>query len=166
MVRKISSTKVRLGAIVLLAFAVLAVAGSGVSAGDGCDKVKGTFTLEPVSGPTCTSSVGICAAGTYTGDLAGTAFFTGTSLIATVDTPTTSVVFLTGDNLFQTPGGQLTTKDAIALQTTGQGKFTELDTVIAGTGEWAGATGSFRANGTFNTTTGGEGNYLGEICFP
>ena len=78
-----------------------------------CKKVKGKFTLQAITGTDCTSSTGFCATGTYTGDLPGTSLFTGTSLIPTVDTPTMSVLFLTGDTTITTNGGTLLTEDAI-----------------------------------------------------
>ncbi len=98
--------------------------------------------------------------------MSGTNSFTGTSLTPTVDTPTTGVVLLTGDNHFQTKDGELLTKDAIVLRTTGAGEFAEVDTIIGGTGEWAGASGTFQAIGTFTISAGGEGEYSGEVCFP
>ena len=57
------------------------------------------------------------------------------------------------------------TKDAIVLQTTGAGDFAEVDTIVGGTGEWAGTTGSITAFGKF-TGAGGEGAYTGEVCTP
>ncbi len=151
--------------VVCVVIAALTTSSAAI-AGPNCRKVNGKFSLQPVTGPACTSSVGICASGSYKGDLAGTSTFTGTSLIQTVDTPTTSVVLLTGDTLIQAKGGNLLTKDAIVLKTTGAGNFAEIDTVISGTGEWAGATGQISALGTFTTANGGEGDYSGEICTP
>ena len=139
---------------------------SGAFAAGKCQRVEGRFTLQPVSGPACMSAVGVCATGTYRGDLKGDSTFTGSSLTPTVDTPTTGVVLLTGDNLIQTSAGMLMTKDAIVLKTTGAGDFAEVDTIISGTGEWAGASGVLRAQGTFTPTAGGQGNYTGEICRP
>jgi hypothetical protein len=110
--------------------------------------------------------VGICATGAYKGGIKASSVFTGTSLIQTVDTPTTAVVLLTGDNQFTTTGGMLQTKDAIVLRTTGAGDFAEVDTIIGGTGPWAGASGVLRAQGTFSTTEGGTGDYLREVCTP
>jgi hypothetical protein len=49
-------------------------------------------------------------------------FFAGSSLVLIVDTPTTSVVLLIGDNLIRTAEGDLMTKDAIALRTNGAGE--------------------------------------------
>jgi len=48
----------------------------------------------------------VCATGSYSGGLAGTSAFTGTSLVPTVDTPTTAVVLLTGDALITTKAGR------------------------------------------------------------
>jgi hypothetical protein len=85
--------------------------------------VSGKFTLTSITGPTCQSAVGICAAGSYSGGLAGPSSFTGTTLTQTVDTPTTGVVLLTGDDQLTTKAGTLLTKDAIVLGTTGTGDF-------------------------------------------
>jgi hypothetical protein len=143
----------------------LALAASGAEAA-ACKKVSGSFTLTPLSGPVCTSPVGICATGSYKGGIKASSVFTGTSLLQTADTPTTAVVVLTGDNQFSSTGGTLLTKDAIVLRTTGVGEFAEVDTVIGGTGQWAGANGVLRAQGTFTATAGGGGDYVGELCTP
>jgi hypothetical protein len=126
----------RLAAVALLAVVGFSLAGSatGMAGADAkCRIISGRFTLEPVAGPECTSSVGICARGTYIGSLLGSSFFTGSSLIPTADTPTTSVVLLTGDNVFELRDGTLITKDAIVLKTTGAGEFAEIDTIILNT---------------------------------
>jgi hypothetical protein len=150
------------GVAVLLPL-VLAASGAEAAA---CKKVNGSFTLTPLTGPACTSPVGICATGTYKGDIKATSLFTGTSLSQTVDTPTTAVVLLTGDNQFTSGGDTLLTKDAIVLRTSGAGEFAEVDTVVAGTGQWAGVTGVLRAQGTFTAAAGGSGDYVGELCTP
>jgi hypothetical protein len=145
----------------LAVFGLIAVA-SGAEAVN-C-KMKGSFTVTQVTGPACSSPVGFCASLVYTGDLAGTSTFTGTTITQTVDTPTTGVVLVTGDNVIQTKiGGSVTTKDALFLRTTGNGDFAEVDTVVSGTGPWAGAVGAIRAEGTFANGSG-TGNYVGEIC--
>ena len=161
--RKLTSRKSRWLLVGIPALFALVLASSGAEAA-GCKKVSGKFTLTSVTGPTCSSPVEICADGSYSGGLAGPSAFTGTSLIQTVDTPTTGVVLLTGDNQIATKTGTLLTKDAIALRTTGTGDFAEVDTVISGTGEWAGATGTLRAQGTFTVAGGGSGDYVGQIC--
>jgi hypothetical protein len=122
--------------------------------------------LTPVSGPDCNSAVSICGAGKLTGSLAGTSFFVGSSLEQNVDTPSTSVVLLTGDNRIETRRGALLTKDAIVLRTSGDGEFAEVDTIVGGTGGLAGATGVFTATGLYSAAIGGSGIYEGELCLP
>lgn len=149
-----------------LAFVITAVAlATGAPAAARCRSVRGKLALQPVTGPTCASSIGVCATGSFHGGVAGVFSFTGTSLMPTGDTPTTSVVLLSGDNLIQTKNGALMTKDAVVLRTTGTGDFAEVDTIIGGTGGWAGATGSLTATGTL-TGAGGEGRFTGEVCTP
>jgi hypothetical protein len=152
-----------LGALVLLG---LLPVGPAATAAQSCRHVSGHFTLQPVSGPLCASPVGICAGGAYAGPLAGPLQFTGSSLIPTVDTPSTGVVILTGDSVITTTRGLLRTKDAAALQTTGAGDFGELITIVGGTGDWLGAAGTLRTQGTFTATDGGAGTYDGEVCRP
>jgi hypothetical protein len=130
-----------------------------------CKKVKGKFTLQAFTGADCTSAVDICATGHFSGDFAGTSVFIGSSVIPSADTPTTGVVFLTGDTTLTTDGGLLLTKDAISLSTTGNGEFGEVDTIVGGTGKWQGYTGKFTATGTFINGAGG-GTYNGEVCAP
>lgn len=130
-----------------------------------CKKVKGKFTLQAFTGPECTSAVDICATGNYSGDFAGTSVFIGSSVITSADTPTTGVVFLTGDATLTTGSGVLLTKDAISLSTIGNGEFGEVDTILGGTGKWQGYTGKFTATGTFINGVG-AGAYIGEVCAP
>lgn len=151
--------KAALPVLLLILVATQAIAAST------CQKVKGKFTLQAITGPACNSSVGVCANGNFSGDLAGTSVFIGSSLIPSVDTPTTGVVFLTGDTALTTKNGILLTKDAISLSTTGNGEFGEVDSIVGGTGEWAGYTGKFTATGTFINGSG-DGIYSGEVCAP
>lgn len=160
---KLTSGRTRWLLVGLPALCALVLASSGAEAA-GCKKVSGKFTLTSVTGPACSSPVGVCAVGSYSGGLAGSSAFTGTSLVQTVDTPTTAVVLLTGDATITTKAGTLRTKDAIVLRTTGTGDFAEVDTVVGGTGEWAGASGVVRAQGGFTIEAGGGGEYVGEIC--
>lgn len=160
--RLTSKRRLLVGVAVMLPL-VLAASGAQAAA---CKKVNGSFTLIPVTGPACTSQVGICATGLYKGDLKATSVFTGTSLVPTADTPTTAVVLVTGDNWFTSSGTTLLTKDAIVLRTVGVGDFAEVDTIVGGTGSWAGASGVLRAQGTFSAAAGGGGDYLGEVCTP
>jgi len=162
---RITSRWAKRAVMMTAAVLALAIVSGAASAAQKCQQVKGKFTLQPFPAPACLSAVGLCANGTYKGGLEGHSVFIGTTLTQTVDTPTTGVVLLTGDNTIETDGGTLLTKDAIVLRTTGAGEFAEVDVVVSGDGEWAGATGQITASGTF-TAAGGQGEYRGEICTP
>lgn len=77
------------------------------------------------------------------GSLSAHSDFIGTSSVPTVDAAATGVVVLTGDNVFHTADGDFFTKDALVLNTTGDGELTEIDTIVGGTGRYAGATMGF-----------------------
>lgn len=160
-----TSTWIRLAFLAVVAALALALS-SGALAASGCKKVNGKLTLQPLPSTACDSPVDVCATGTFRGDLVGTISFTGTSFISTADSPTTGVFLLTGDNQITTSHGTLMTKDAIVLRNGGMGDFAEVDTVIGGTGEWAGATGSINAVGIFDFASGGTGGYTGQVCTP
>jgi hypothetical protein len=160
-----TSTWIRLAFLAVVAALALALS-SGALAASGCKKIDGNLTLKPLPPTACSSPVGVCSTGTLRGDLAGTFSFTGTSLIPTVDSPTTGVFVLTGDNQITTSDGTLVTKDAIVWRNGGRGDFAEVDTVIAGTGKWSGATGYINAIGFFDFAKGGTADYTGEVCIP
>jgi len=162
MFRKLTPRPLTLG--VMVATIVVLVAFSNAEAAQQCKRVHGEFVLTPLTGPACTSSVGICATGVYRGGIEGESLFIASSVIQTVDTPTTSVILVTGDNTISSPDGDVFTKDAITLQTTGDGAFAEVDVLVGGIGEWLGATGTLTATGTFSATEGGSGRYEGEVC--
>ena len=58
-----------------------------------------------MSGPAFPSHVGICATGSYKGDIEGLIEFSATSLVPTTDTPMTGVVLLTCDVVIHTHHG-------------------------------------------------------------
>ncbi len=163
--RNIRKWRSPLSLLAALAALSVALASSGVAGAQKCKNITGTITLTPVNGPACASPVGICATGSFQGVLKGDSSFTASTVTTSVDTPTTGVLFVTGDNVLQTAGGTLTTKTAAVLQTTGAGRYAEVATIVGATGEWAGATGGFTVTGTF-TQAGGSGRYEGEICTP
>jgi hypothetical protein len=149
-----------------LSLAVLALASTGIAHADSrCHKVHYRVTLAASTEPGCTSPIGLCATGELRGSVSGTSEFIGTSFVPTVDTAATSSVLLTGDNVIHLPGGDLYTKDAIVLATVGDGEFAEVDTVVGGTGIYAGATGTITATGVFANGVG-EGRAEGLVCRP
>jgi hypothetical protein len=129
-----------------------------------CQAIHGRVEIAAYE-PTCGSDIALCAHAMLHGTVKATSDFIGTSSVPTVDTATTGVVVLTGDNVFHTTDGDFFTKDAIVLNTAGDGEFTEIDTITGGTGEYAGASGYFIASGTFSQGVG-VGTYVGKICWP
>ncbi|HEV8578723.1 MAG TPA: hypothetical protein VGX68_06525 [Thermoanaerobaculia bacterium] len=126
-----------------------------------CKQLHGWVSIAITGDPSCTAPGGLCAIATFHGALRGEGNFVATSLTPNVDTPVTAVVLVTGDNQIHTADGDLFTKDAIVFNTIGQGEFAEVDTIIGGTGGFAGATGRLQALGS-NL----EGSYVAELCLP
>jgi hypothetical protein len=129
-----------------------------------CKAVHGRVDLAATE-PTCGSAIGLCAGGVLNGTLHGHSEFVGTSFVSTVETPTTGVIVLTGDNTIHTQDGDIFTKDSVVLDTAGDGEFAEVDTIVGGTGAYAGASGYLTATGTF-LNGAGVGVYVGVVCQP
>jgi len=107
--------------------------------------------------------VGLCGTVEWRGDIKATSAFVATSFVPTADTSVTNVLLSTGDAQLTLRGGTLLTKDAVVLRTTGNGDFAEIDTIVGGTGAFAGASGAWRASGTISGDVG-QGRYQGQIC--
>lgn len=129
----------------------------------GCRTISGHFTVHTFSDMGCASPVGLCGTVEWRGDIKATSNFVATSVIPTEDTTSTGVILTTGDATIALRDGTLVTKDAVVLRTVGNGDFAEIDTIVAGTGAYAGASGAWRASGTIQGNNG-EGIYRGEIC--
>jgi len=137
------------------------IAAAPASADPNCHTRHGSVTIQIVTDFTCTSDVHLCANVQFLGGLHGESSFVGTSLNASIDVAATGIVFLTGDNHIRTREGDLFVKDAIVFNTTGEAEFSEVDTIVGGTGEYEGATGRLQAVGKNN-----EGSFVVEICTP
>jgi hypothetical protein len=152
LIGRINPKWAKLAAIAVVAVIALVVVSGIATASSNCKKVNGKLVLNPGG-----------AGGSYKGDLKGNSEFTFINLISTgID----DVALLTGNNLIHTNDGDLMTQDAIVLRQVGAGEFAEVDTVVGGTGSWAGATGVIQATGKFTFAAGGAGTYEGEICTP
>lgn len=157
----------RVAAFALAALALL-VGSSAAQAQPQCRRVHGHYEEHIVSGPECTSTVGLCVAGTYKGRIHGT-FFGAVNSLAPTDVG--EVLLFTTDSTihasFDGKEGDLIIKNAGAFQTAGTGHIVDLQYIVGGTGELSGASGVIRATGTFDSATGtGESDYEGEICVP
>ena len=132
-----------------------------------CRAVEGRYQEHDTSGPECASPVGLCIAGHYTGDVKGDFAGTATSIVQTADTATTGVILFTSDSTIDARIGRRTgtliIKNSGAFRTIDEGSIVDLQTIVGGTGDLAGASGALRAEGTF-TVGAGESRYSGTVC--
>jgi hypothetical protein len=152
----------------LLVIPALSLTVTASAAATRCKGVHGHITSELLTGPECTSPVGLCTRGRFTGDIRGAFVFTATSLTPSADTEQTGVVHYTGDILIRTQRGQISIKDAGAFNALpgSTGDVGAVSTIVAGTGRYAGASGRIRIRGTFTPEDGGDSAYSGEIQLP
>lgn len=163
------SRRTRIGIALRVLAAVLLPATSS-QASSHCITVAGEYTERPVTGPDCLSPVGLCIAATYRGGVSGTAQARATSIVATADTPATSVQLFTSDSIITGQvghrSGTLIIKNAGSFASAGDGPIVDLQTIVGGTGKLTGATGNLRAQGTFTFPDGGRSHYIGTVCLP
>ena len=138
-------------------------------AASGCAEVAGSYAEHSVS-QNCLSPVGLCIAGSYSGQIRGDFEGRATSILTTTDTPTTGVAMFTSDSTIEATvagrSGTLIIKNAGAFSSTNGGPIVDLQTVVGGTGGLTGASGAVRAEGTFSATSGGRSRYQGTVCLP
>ena len=127
--------------------------------------VHGNIVSQLLTGPACTSPVGLCTKGHFTGSLRGEFVFTATTLTPTADTPATGIVHYTGDIVLKTNDGTIFIKDAGAFDSApgSTGDVGAVSAVTGGTRRYAGASGHVRIGGTFTPQDGGDSEYCGQI---
>jgi hypothetical protein len=135
-----------------------------------CKPVRGHQEEVLVTGPACTSPVGLCTIARLFGALKGDARFTASTISSSIDTPLTGVVFVTGDTVLDGAAlgglqGTLVIKNAAAFRAVGEGDLSDTQVIIGGTGDLVGATGSLRISGTF-VAGSGSASYEGTVCVP
>jgi hypothetical protein len=145
---------------------IVVLAASTSNAAQACRTLKGRYSEHAVADG-CTSPVGLCIAGDYSGAIKGTFAGQATSVTPTADSPTTGVLLFTSDSTItaRTGGrsGTLIVKNAGAFQSDGTGSIVDLQTIVGGTGDFAGASGNIRAEGTF-VNGQGESAYTATLC--
>lgn len=164
------SPKTRRAAIIAAGILPFLLTSPATNASALCRTVKGTYVERDTSGDGCTSPVGLCIAGKYSGSIRGDFAGQATSIVATADTPTTNVLAFTSDSTIDARignrSGTLIIKNAGVFRTAGEGSIVDLQTIVGGTGAFAAASGDIRAEGTFSTATGGMSHYSGTVCLP
>lgn len=149
------------------AVTAMLVLASGSHAAALCTTVEGRYAEHDASGPGCTSPVGLCIAGEYRGDVRGAFSGEATALLPTADTPATGVVLFISDSRIDARiggrTGTLLIKNAGAFRTVADGSIVDVQTIVGGTGDFAGASGAIRAAGTF-TAGAGTSTYTGTVC--
>jgi hypothetical protein len=145
---------------IFVAAAMVLCTGAARAEGRGGRTVRGQINSQEVT-TGCTSPVGLCLAGTLTGGLTGDFSYTAASVTVTGD-----VAAFSGTTTLTTEHGELTELD----QTTANeetGAFTDVITILSGTGEWKGCSGTVHASGTFDFATGvGTSDYEGQVYCP
>ena len=144
-----------------VAAAALTLYGTQALGSSGAQPAHGHLGSHAVTGPDCTSPVGLCTAGQLEGTVAGDFAFTAESLTPS-DTP--GVFFYTGHIVVHTNQGDVTCQDAGAYSfADASGPVVDLCTIVSGTGDWAGTTGNIRIHGVFTLSGGGDSRYEGLI---
>jgi hypothetical protein len=147
------------GFIVLLVLGAAAY-GARALATAGAQQVHGHLVSQALTSR-CTSPVGVCTAGRLHGTINGDFVFTMSDHPAST---TPNVFFYDGEIVVQTSRGELRCSDAgVYSFADPSGPNVELCTITAGTGDWAGASGSIRLHGTFTGAAGGNAHYEGQI---
>ncbi len=153
-----------------LAIALLATAGS-VDAAPKCFPAFGTYKQVRIEGNSCNSPLEQCSIVDIKGTMNGTALNAVTRVAGTPDFPISGVLGGTSDGEFEgrvlNRRGGLTFKYAALIDSVGRGDAVALLTIIKGSGQLTGTTGTLRfstvsdlsAKETFTT-------YEGQICLP
>ena len=141
--------------LLLTAVMVAALTVAPAYADSNTKTVKGKFEEQAFT-EGCTSPVGLCAAGRFTGAIHGPF-----EIVVTNATPTSdpNVLLLETMSVLHTKKGDLFLS-GLTLLNTATGEFSSVDTITGGTGKYAGATGTLQSTGTFSSETGvGVGEY-------
>jgi hypothetical protein len=160
-----SKRHVAMTAVSLIVLMMATIPSSKIWAEPGSLSVHGHLTSQSVTGPECTSPVGVCATGTLHGSLNGPFEFVASSIVS-ADQP--GVVFLKGVTVIHDQHGEMQCADSAAFNTTrgSDGELVGLCEITGLTGQWTGASGYLQSAGTFTLEAGGTEQYFGKIVLP
>ena len=134
---------------------------------DSCQAVAGKFAVHRIDPSGCSSPVGLCYAGESHGSIQGQNLLTVTNVtLEPPDAP--GMLLLIGNNVITTRFGTVHSRDFILQAQGAPGEpvdFAEVDTIVEGTGGYAGITGRVTSTGT-SAGDAAEGTYFGHICRP
>ncbi|MBL8471522.1 MAG: hypothetical protein KF778_15620 [Rhodocyclaceae bacterium] len=153
----------------LMAAAALMSGALAANAAQTCYPVTGHYTESAEFPPTCGSPVFLCLKGNVSGTLRGSFATTVNVLVPSADTPTTGVVAFNSDTVatgfIGNRSGTLQIKNAGSIRGAGAGEIVDLQVIVGGTGDFAGASGAIMSNGHFDQATGsGTSEYSGTVC--
>jgi hypothetical protein len=154
----------------LLAIALVLAAGSAEAA-PRCFEAFGVYKQRQIAGNSCNSPLRQCQIATFTGVVKGTALNGVTRVAGTPDFPITGVLGGTSDGEFEGSvlgrRGGLTVKYAALIDAVGRGDSVSMMTIIGGSGQLSGATGTLRFSTVFDLEVGDvSSKYEGQICLP
>lgn len=165
----------RLHAPVLPALRVATVAiacagGVAMPALADCRNVNGHYTEQLATSTPCSSMVGVCLQGVYSGVVLGSFTTAVDTFVPTPDAPPIGVAQFTAGSILAVRignrAGGLYVRNTGATRTTGAGEIIDLQTIVGGTGDFLGASGVMTAVGTFSFANGGRSEYAGMVCVP
>lgn len=152
------------------AVTVACAGGAAMPALADCRNVNGHYTEQLASAAPCSSPVGVCLEGVFSGAVRGSFTTAVETFVPTADAPPIGVAqFTAGSNFSVRIGrraGGLVVRNTGAVRTTGAGEIVDLQTIVGGSGDFAGASGVLTAVGTFSFAGGGRSEYAGTVCVP
>ncbi len=153
----------------LIAIAILLMLGSGETATNTlCTPVNGHIDAVVVPKESCASPFGLCTRGRMIGGIQGDFNFTVTSFAPSPDPNIPLVALYTGKIVIETRDGDVlfgAEAGGFNIDPQGDGEFSDLLTIIGGTGNLKNASGHIAVSGTVNLATGiGSSDYNGKLC--
>jgi len=139
--------------------------------GQKCFAVRGQYDENAVGPPSCVSPVNFCFEGVYSGSITGPFAGSVITLAPAADPAISSVLIFNSESEIQARvrgrNGTLIIRNVGSFETDGDGNIVDLQSIIGGTGDLAGASGTLRASGFFDPdTASGTSSYEGTVCLP